>query len=155
MNHIVCGPPGSGKSSYVLQRVGSCDVVVDVDALYHAITFLPYYDKPQSLLDLVLTVRDVLIANLPRYRDRYYNAWVITSGASMLSRAKLAVRLNADVIVLEISPQECMRRIAHDPRRSANAAAWQQLVAAWWNDYEPCDSDIVLKADWESSPCRP
>lgn len=148
MFNIVCGPPGSGKSTFVERNRKSGDVIVDVDALYHAITGLPYYDKPNALLDLVLTMRDVLLANLPRYKDRFHNAWIITGGASLESRTRLAMRYNARVFIIETSPSECLRRIANDPRRSDKVALWQEPVYKWWREYERCSADTVVKPDW-------
>jgi predicted kinase len=149
MNYIVCGPPGSGKSSYVAEHRKHGDLIVDVDALYHAITGLPYYDKPNTLLDLVLGIRDMIVANIPRYRDRFYNAWIITSGARLDERNRLAIQLKAQVIVLAVPAGECMRRISKDPRRAANMQAWQDIVNGWWRRYERCDADTIVKPDWE------
>jgi predicted kinase len=149
--HIVCGPPGSGKTGYVEQQRKWGDVIVDVDALYQAISGLPCYEKPKSLLDLVLSLRNALLTLLPRYQDRFYNAWIITGGARLESRTRLALRYDAcgvRVHVLEVSPGECLRRIGHDPRRADKVREWQELVHKWWREYEPDESDDVVKPSW-------
>ena len=56
--HIVWGPPMSGKSSYVKQRAWSGDMIIDMDSLYEAISGLPRYDKPNTLLTHVIAFRN-------------------------------------------------------------------------------------------------
>ena len=130
----VCGPPGSGKSSYVQERAKWGDLVVDVDALYGAVSGLPLYEKPDVLLPLVMEARDALIARLSR-PSQVRHAWVILGGARREDRARLTSR-GARAVVLEIEASECIRRIALDPRRSANWRLWEPLVREWWERYE-------------------
>jgi len=55
---VVVGPPGSGKSSYVRERVKFGEMVVDVDELFRALTLRPMWEKPPQLIGAVLAVRD-------------------------------------------------------------------------------------------------
>ena len=147
MINIVCGPPGSGKTTYVQDHASWGDLICDVDALYHALTGLPWYEKPDRLLPFVLKVRDVIIDWTLHYHGQaFYNAWIITGGARMEMRNRLAMRLRAKVYVLETSATECIRRISQDPRRAASWQLWQDLVNRWWQEYEKSDSDIVIRS---------
>ena len=82
MNYLICGPPASGKTSYIKERMKSGDLIVDIDLIYQAITGLPMYEKPVSLLDLVFDIRNFLIGKIRQSTKsdadaRWYNAWVI------------------------------------------------------------------------------
>jgi hypothetical protein len=58
---IVCGPPGAGKSRYVLEHLHWGDLVLDIDTLFMALSGQVTYGKPVSLLKVVLRVRDTVI----------------------------------------------------------------------------------------------
>ena len=150
MIYIICGPPGSGKTTFVKKHAKYGDLIVDVDAIFHALTGLPWYEKPQPLLPLVLSVRDFVVGRIKYhvYKKAFYNAWVITGGASLEYRNRLAMSLEpAQVYVLEVPPGECIRRIFNDERRKEHWERWQDLVYKWWREYKPYSGDNVLKPE--------
>lgn len=136
MNYVVCGPPGSGKTTWVTNRQRWGDVVVDMDELFVAVTGLPWYEKPEALVKLVLELQETALRWIERNPARFVNAWVITGGAKAAGRARLAGRLQAKVVVLETPPDECLRRIAADTRRAEKMERWSPLVYKWWREYE-------------------
>lgn len=141
--YVVCGPPGSGKTTWVGERKRWGDVVVDMDAMFAAATGLPWYEKPEALVKLVLELQETALRWIERNPERFVNAWVITGGARRAARERLARRLDAEVVVMEISPDECLRRIAADPRRAGQAQAWGPLVHRWWSEYERGGAMVV------------
>jgi len=145
MNYIICGLSGAGRTTYCREKASYGDLILDVDMLFHAISGLPVYEKPESLLDLVLHLRDTTIDYISPDDNPFYNAWIITGGSNLKQRLDLRERLDATVIVLEVSPTECMRRIANDPRRADKVALWQDLVYRWWDDYVEYPEDVVIK----------
>lgn len=132
---IVVGPPGAGKTTLVRERARAGDLIVDVDALYHALGGLPWYDKPIGLLPYVLAARDAVLEQLQK-PAHIYRAWVITASGDRAQLQALQERLDAAVIALEVSPSECMRRIMRDERRARQADQWEALVARWWREWE-------------------
>lgn len=141
---VVCGPPGSGKTTWVQARTQRGDLIVDADKLFEALSGLPPYDKPECLLPFVADAREAIYNRLCR-QSNLRHAWIIASGAKAKERSKLRERFSADVIVLEVSPEECLRRIGADERRRQNMAAWGPIVARWWDKYERDVRDIVFK----------
>lgn len=137
---IVCGPPGSGKSTYVRRHSIWGDLVIDLDAIFGAITGLPPYDKPQVLLLWAMEARDALYARLDQPGD-LRAAWIVTSGARLADREQLRQRFHADVIVLEISEQDCLRHVQQDAARKARWQQWQPIIRRWWQQYERSDHD--------------
>lgn len=144
--YIVAGAPGSGKTTYVRKNKRAGDLIIDVDALYIALSGEDWYDKSSALLPVVLDVRDMIVNNILQYERRkcFYNAWIITSNPT--HRHRLANQVGAkSVIVLETSENECMTRIHNDERRRSRAELWRPLVNKFWDNYVPDVSDKVVK----------
>lgn len=131
---IVHGPPGAGKTTYVQEQSKEGDLIVDFDALYAALSGLPWYHKPAELLPFVAEARDAVIRRLSR-PSKIKRAWIITSEPNGQKRLSLKNKLGATVVKLEVSREECLRRIANDTRRSDHVHIHKSLVDDWWSNY--------------------
>jgi predicted kinase len=141
---IVAGPPGAGKTTWVREQMKWGDLVIDVDALYSALSTLPWYEKPDALLPFVIEARDALIYRLRRGSD-VRAAWVITSEPNPDERAKLAKLAGARYIIVLATPAtECINRIANDERRSTSGPMWASMIHRWWDDYRTGDGETVI-----------
>ncbi len=136
---LVAGPPGSGKTTYVRDRAEYGDVIIDVDALYVALSGQPRYKKPTALLPFVLEARDAVEERLLARSDAR-QAWIIKGAPKREQRDHYANR-GATVVVLAVPAEECLRRIADDPEREESEESWSPLVHQWWDDYEPDESE--------------
>ena len=143
---LVCGPPGAGKTSYVMARAEHGDLILDVDRLFEALSGLPAYDTPDELLPFVMEARNAVLKRLAR-RHKVRHAWVVMCGANVRERQALRDLLRAEVVVLEVAADECVRRITADARRQGRGDMWKGLVEEWWREYGPWPTDTVLKAD--------
>lgn len=133
---IVAGPPGSGKTTYVQQRARWGDLVIDVDALYAALSGLPWYEKPLDLLPFVLDARDAVIARLARQSD-VGRAWIITGEPDTDKLDELREALEAtELIVLDVSQEECYKRVRGDSRRADKAEQQCKLVDSWFKAHK-------------------
>ncbi len=128
---VVAGPPGSGKTYYVNQHAQWGDLIVDVDALFTALSGLPWYEKPKVLLPFVLEARDAVITRLAR-ESELRHAWVITSEADMGKLHNMVSQLGADLVVMDTDYTECVRRMYNDDRRKDKAQMWEELISAWF-----------------------
>ena len=139
MNYIICGPAGSGKSTYVRNNMRPGDLVVDLDAIYAAISYLANHRKPSQLADSALSVYKYLVDSIDpdASNNTFPNAWVIASGARISERKFLKDRLNAKVILFDVGVQECLRRIESDDERKGYGTPWGKIVTGWWDVYEP------------------
>lgn len=131
---VIGGPSGSGKTTIVNDLKAWGDLVVDVDALFVALSGQPWFDSPQNLLPYVLDARDAVINRLAR-GDKDCRAWVITANGNMREVVNLAARLRASITILAVDRSECIRRIYNDPLRQ-NRELYTNLVHDWWQKFE-------------------
>jgi hypothetical protein len=132
---IVCGPPGSGKTTYVKERIQPGDLVYDLDDLWCALTWQPRYAKPDSLLPYMRAVRGAIVSLLTADINRP-RSWIITCGPTRAERSYLQDKLRAEVVMLAVDAKTCIERIQADSERTARRADWKELVDDWWAKYE-------------------
>jgi len=139
---VVCGPPGSGKSTWVNDRLRWGDLRVDLDAIMSALSGRPMYETPASIRPFGFEARDAVLDRLERRSD-LVRAYVIASAPDPRDRAKIASRFGADVVVFETPAVVCIQRIRDDARRGEKWMQWGDLVNQWWRDYRPRDGERV------------
>lgn len=132
---IVYGPPFAGKKTYVREHKGRNDIVVDVDALFAAVTMLPEYDKPDCMLLNVMAAQRVLLDNIKTRYGRWHSAWVIGGYADKYKREQLAEELGAELIFCNVSMEECLRRLELDEKRRFWQAEWRHYIERWFSEY--------------------
>lgn len=133
--YIVYGPPMSGKSSYVQEYMGRGDLVVDIDRLYHAVSMLPEYDKPDNLLSNVRAIHNLLVDNIKTRYGKWANAWIVGGYADKHKREKLAEDLGAELVFCDVAKEECLRRLEADEARRYRKDEWQGYITRWFADY--------------------
>jgi hypothetical protein len=133
--YIVYGMPGSGKTTFVTERKGRHDIVVDMDRLYQAITLLPDYDKPDCLFSVVREVYNLLIDTIRYRRGKWQSAWVIGGFPDKHQRERLAEELGAELIYIECTRDEAVERIRLDERRRLMVREYEGYIDRWLERY--------------------
>lgn len=132
---VVFGPPASGKSTLVRERMQPEDVVIDLDLIVAELSGQPIYQASHSWLNVAIRERNARLADLSRC-DPTLGAWFLTGGAGKMRRAWWTETLRpAAVVLLEVKPQECVRRIYADDRRSKVRVRHTDAVQEWWTDH--------------------
>lgn len=132
---IVFGAPLSGKHTYVKQNIRRGDLVVDMDKLYEAISFMPTFDKPGNLLMNVRIVYNTLIDNIKTRCGKWNSAWVIGGYADKYQRERTANNLGAELIFCDVSKEECLRRLEYDDERQSRKDEWKKFIGKWFEQY--------------------
>lgn len=129
---LVCGPPASGKTTYVRRNKSADDIVIDLDDI--AREFGIDRRMTKDLLDELLTERNkrlAALAQLPRERI----AWVILTAPSNSLRAwwreTLGV-LRYDQVVLTPPRAELYRRVFADPDRKQVRQQQVEAIDKWF-----------------------
>ena len=133
--YIVYGPPMAGKQDLVQQRVQRGDIVIDMDRLYHAVSMLPSYDKPDSLLSNVRGIHNLLLDNIKTRFGKWNNAWIIGGYQDKYKREKLASDLGAELVFRDVSQEECLRRLEIDEDRRYRKDEWRGYIEKWFEGY--------------------
>lgn len=132
---IIYGPPLSGKSHIVKRRSWPGDIIVDMDNLFEAVSGLPRYEKPYTILQNVLAMQSLLIDNIKTRYGRWDNAWIIGGYAERYKREKLAADLGATIIYMDATKNECIERLYNDPERSKRGEEWEGYINKWFEQH--------------------
>lgn len=128
---LICGPPASGKSTYVHMHKNGDDIVIDLDLIAQERGFTR--DRPQGEIASLLQERNKRLAALA-HAPRARVAWVILTAPSHSLRAWWCAALGVkqgDLIVCIPSKAELYRRIKADPGRVTVASLHMALVDQW------------------------
>lgn len=129
---IVCGPAGAGKSTYVAEHRGERDLVIDLDVIRSRLAGTGLHDAAPRWLKPALEVRNQLLDGLASDTE-HDRAWFIISAPEKAERDLWAKKLNANVVLLDVPLDECVRRL----RASRDDAERHiQFATEWWRRYQ-------------------
>ncbi|MCM1122028.1 MAG: AAA family ATPase [Eubacterium sp.] len=135
---LVCGSPGSGKTTYVLGHKAQNDLVVDLDYICAALMgegggvrldFRP-------VLQTALEVRRLLYECIQQRRGKWERAFVVTATADALEMRRLAQELNAALVLIDTPLKDCIANIRSDPQRSKSRRKFERLAVEWHEKYK-------------------
>ncbi|KOX12492.1 hypothetical protein ADL05_21710 [Nocardiopsis sp. NRRL B-16309] len=110
------------------------DLVVDLDALYHAINAHPTrddHDQPPALTPFALDARDAILHRLLHGDHNLRAAWIIHSAPNPATRGEWKQR-GARIVMINADQDTLTRRAqAHRP------AAWADHIRDWHRLYRP------------------
>lgn len=124
---IIWGSPFSGKHTAVRQMMRTGDIVLDIDALWRAITFGDL--KPNGCKYNIFKLRDSLFDQIKTRYGQWCDAYVIGTYANPYDLERDAKTLGATAIYCESTREECMRR-------AIEAGKTTEYVVKWWDEYE-------------------
>lgn len=130
--YIIDGAPGSGKSTYVQNKKGPGDIVLDLDMLAAALLgdsiAHPNYD---AVMDAVLAAREAIYSTIENRQGKWKAAYIITANPKQSAVKQLAERLRGKVVTMETSKEKCIEQIQADRTRS-NPDQDIKLVCEWY-----------------------
>jgi predicted kinase len=137
---IVCGPPCSGKTTYVRQHAKPQDPILDWDQVWAEVTGRPEHDRIPDR-ELVAATERVFRARMDALQD----GWIIRTLPNKKDRAIMRRLKQAKTVVLLPSEAECMRRLAASDRVTKDYGG----IRRWFAEYRPSSSadEIVIRND--------
>ncbi len=134
---LVCGSPGSGKTTYVNSHKTSKDLVVDLDYICSSLMGETNNSKlnHNAVLSVALEVKTLLYKIISLRRGNWEKAFVITTVANKTELNTIANELNAQLIMIDTPLQECIDRIKKDEERASNTKLFEELAIKWHENY--------------------
>jgi predicted kinase len=130
---LVCGPPASGKSTYVEQHKGQHDLIVDLDVIASEMAGTGLHDWGIKWLGGAVRKRNEMLANLHKEEaKRHAMAWLIATEPKAEHRQWWVDVLGVSrVVVIETPADACEARMLTMPGRSLRSGGARQ----WWVGY--------------------
>ena len=75
MKYLIFGSPGAGKTTYVKNNKRWDDIVLDIDYLYHCLTFNKLKEKPYSDYNIIMDIYDLILEYTKSILDK--NIYII------------------------------------------------------------------------------
>ena len=130
--YIVWGSPRSGKTTAVMQMVQHGDIIMDIDALWMAVTMQPEFIKPNNCRFNIFKLKDDLLDQIKTRYGQWNDAYIIGGYPNKYERERIAQELGAKLIYCDSTYNECIKRAASAPPEYAD------YITKWWDEYNRC-----------------
>jgi predicted kinase len=131
---IVWGSPASGKTTYVRNNMSLGDLVVDLDNIKQAISMADKTSASDHLLPVALQLRELLYQLIEQRNIECDNVWIVAGLPQKEEREQLRVRLDAELIFIDTSKEECINRAMNDKERK-DKNIQMQIIEKWFKKY--------------------
>jgi 5-methylcytosine-specific restriction endonuclease McrA len=141
---IVCGPPASGKTTYIKANKGIYDIVIDLDEIVARWTGRTSHNWDRAeWLTRAIRARNAMLHSISTTTNKWPAAWFIVSAPKAEERDWWARKL-APIKTVLLMPDErtCLERSLLDADRDRATTA--TAISAWMNDYTPRPTDIIV-----------
>lgn len=132
--YLIYGCPLAGKSSYVKERAGLHDLVVDIDRIYSCITNNPIYTKSERLYENVRAVQECLLDSVKYKRGKWVNAFIIGGYPFKGERERLCVEYGAEEIFIDCDKETALLRLA-SVTDGRDVKQWTKYIDTWFDRY--------------------
>ena len=132
--YLVYGCPLSGKSTYVKERAGIHDLIIDIDKIYACISNNPQYIKSGRLYDCMDAVKQTLFDCIKYKRGKFVNAFIIGGYPFKGERERIAAEYGAEEVLIECDKETALQRLAScDDGRAVKE--WERYINTWFDRY--------------------
>lgn len=133
--YLVYGCPLAGKKTYVRDRAGIHDLVIDIDKIYSCISNNPPYIKSGRLYDNMRSVYNALLGDVKRKNGKWINAWIIGGFPFKGERERTATEYGAELIYIDCTQEEALARLqaVQDGR---DKVEYEQYINTWFTRYQ-------------------
>jgi hypothetical protein len=133
---IVCGPPCSGKTTYVNKNKSKGDIVIDLDAICMALKpGVRQWSEARAddkLFMRAMRIRNLMLGKLANTNEG--QAWFIVGAPTIAERAWWSSKLCGAVVLLNPGIEECRRRaiMRKTPRAIEGINKWDASADLPW-----------------------
>lgn len=137
---IICGPPASGKTTWVRNHAQPDDIIIDLDMIASELAGVETHGWDRdTYLNPAIYRRNDLLGRLSRPND-WRAAWFIVGEPKATWRAWWQRKLQPQrIVVMETPEAECVRRVKSDPQRPYQGNT--DAITRWWFEYDRRQGD--------------
>lgn len=143
---IIIGPPCAGKTTYVNEKRGEADPVVDMDALAQAMGAPTPHQTPEAWKTAVVMARFSAIKALIEIADEV-DSYIIHSRPSDDLIKEWQENENCELILLDPGEKECRRRRKKDGRPEES----EEWITKWYEEKDRIYAALGKTPDEESA----
>jgi 5-methylcytosine-specific restriction protein A len=130
---LVCGPPASGKSTYVRERANRQDAIIDLDEIVAELSGVAAGAVAARVWwTRAIRERNRRLANLYG-RPAGVSAWIVITGTAIDRKWWVEKLKPTEVVILAVPEHVCAARISGDPARVGVAAKQISAARRWWS----------------------
>lgn len=131
--YIINGAPGSGKTTWALQKMSPGDLLVDTDYLCAALCgTAALYTDHEPVLNLALDLSERLYDAIEKRHGKWNNAFVVTASSDKQKVDALVNRLGGQLIQMDTTLDQCISNIENDSRRIGKTELFSNLAREWF-----------------------
>lgn len=132
--YLVYGCPLAGKKTYVQERAGIHDLIIDVDKIYACISNNPPYIKSGRLYDCMDAVKQALFDCIKYKRGKWINAFIIGGYPFKGERERISAEYGAEEIYIDCDKETALSRLeaVQDGR---DIKEWSKYIDTWFDRY--------------------
>lgn len=135
--YIVYGSPLSGKTTFVKENSTKDDLILDMDNIYNMLNFTnDKYYKSNRIKTNVFIIRDCILDMIKCRTGKWRNAWIIGGYPLPMDRKRLMDATGAELIHIDTSKEECLKRLYNDPERQQVITEWEQYINDYFNKFK-------------------
>ena len=133
--YLVYGCPLAGKNTWVNERAGIHDLIIDIDKIYKCISNNPMYIKSGRLYDCARAVQDSLLDCIKTRRGKWVNAFIIGGYPFRGERERICTEYKAEPIYIDCNQEEALARLQVDDK-GRDAKEWTKYINDWFSRYQ-------------------
>ena len=132
--YLVYGAPLAGKKTYVQDRAGIHDIVIDTDKIYACISNNPMYIKSGRLYDCKQAVEEALLDCVKSRRGKWVNAFIVGGFPFKGERERMIVEYGAEEVFIDCDKDTALERLA-SCQDGRDKKEWSKHIDTWFSRY--------------------
>ena len=142
---MVCGAPGSGKTTFVELNKAKDDIVFDLDQIIMELTNTPIYQSREpSVLETAFQERNKRLEAL-QGKEITETIWFVVSAAKTKDRNKWKRLLNpVRTYIIKPDMNTCVDRVLADWRRSEIMGQHTKAISRWFAHFDLQPGETVI-----------
>lgn len=135
--YLVYGSPLAGKKTYVQERAGIHDLIIDTDKIYAGISNNALYFNSGRLYECKEAVEKALLDCVKHKLGRWVNAFIIGSKpyAFKAQRERFCAEYGAEEIYIDCDKETALTRLA-SVQDGRDVKEWSKYIDEWFSRYQ-------------------